>query len=436
MGILRKRIEREVAPNMLQLHRRSGFAVARRLSFGLTRELWLVQLGIFLNMFGYGAVLPFEVIYLHNGRGFSLNIAGLVVGAITGVAVVTVPLAGPLIDCFGARAVIVAAGIALAAGYAGLAFAQSPTPAFAAAAFAGIGNGLMNPSQSTLLTALASSEVRHRATAVSRIAGNAGIGLGGTLGGLVAVYGLNGFIALFLVNAVTYVVYVVVLVAVVRESAQPEPIQGGYRVVLADRAFVHLALTNIALIAVGWGVFTWLVPPYAKNQLGIGAEPIGLLLLANAVAVVVAQAPIARYTEGRRRAVMMALAAWIFAGACLLVVVAGFSRSTAYVALIVAVIAVGVGECFHTTVLTPLTADLAPVSLRGRYMATMGFSWWIGLTLAPTVGAQLLSLAPTVAFLVSAAVAGAAAISAFALERRLPESARLTPTPQRATQAS
>jgi hypothetical protein len=28
--------------------------VARRLGFGLSRELWLVEAGIFLNMLGYG----------------------------------------------------------------------------------------------------------------------------------------------------------------------------------------------------------------------------------------------------------------------------------------------------------------------------------------------------------------------------------------------
>src|SRR5215470_16995049 len=72
-----------------------------RLGLGLPRQLWLVEIGIFLNMVGYGAVLPFEIIYLHDGRGFSLSVAGLVVGAITGVAVVTAPLTGPLIDRYG-----------------------------------------------------------------------------------------------------------------------------------------------------------------------------------------------------------------------------------------------------------------------------------------------------------------------------------------------
>jgi len=403
--------------------------MGRRLGFGLSRELWLVQVGIFLNSFGYGAVLPFEVIYLHDGRGFSLGAAGLVVGLITGVAVVTAPLAGRLIDRFGARATATGGGIALAAGYAGLAFAYAPAFAFAAAALAGAGNGALNPSQSTLLAALAPSQMRHRATAVSRVAANAGMGLGAGLGGIVAAYGLTGFVALFLANALTYLIYVAVLAAVVREGVRAEPITGGYRLVLRDRAFIHLALTNVAMIAVGWGVFTWVMPPYARNQIGINPGLIGLLLLANAATVVVAQVPIAKLAEGRRRVVMIAVAATIFVVACFLAIAAGLISSTAYAALIAASILVALGECFHTSALMPLVADLAPASLRGRYMASMGLSWWIGLALAPTLGLPLLSVSPMATFLVAAGVAAAAGVSALALERRLPVASRLTPRP-------
>jgi MFS family permease len=402
---------------------------AHRLGFGLSRELWLVEVGIFLNMFGYGAVLPFEVIYLHDARGFSLNVAGLVVGMITGVAVVTAPIAGPLIDRFGARATATAGGVSLAAGYAGLAFAHSPAIAIAAAVFAGAGNGALNPSQSTLLAVLAPRTLRHRATAVSRVAGNAGIGIGGALGGLVAAYGLSGFVALFLTNALTYLIYVAVLIAIVRESPRPEPITGGYRLVFRDRAFIQLALTNVAMIAVGWGVFTWVVPPFAKNEIGISVRLIGLLLLANAATVVIAQVPIARLAEGRRRVVMIALAAAIFFTACLLVVSAELVKSTAYAALVAAAIAVGVGECFHTSALMPLVADLAPPSLRGRYMASIGLSWSVGLALGATIGIQLLSVSPIATFLAAAALAMAAGASALALDRTLPEASRLTPRP-------
>ena len=105
-----------------------------RLSYGLSCQLWLVVFGIFLNYLGYGAILPFEVIYLHSGRGFRLNVAGLVVGLIIGMAILASPMAGRWIDRFGARVTATAAGLALAAGYAGLAFAHTPAQAFAAAA--------------------------------------------------------------------------------------------------------------------------------------------------------------------------------------------------------------------------------------------------------------------------------------------------------------
>src|SRR5215475_8465647 len=203
---------------------------ADRMSFGLSRTLWLVQAGIFLNMLGYGAVLPFEIIYLHDGRGFSVGTAGLAVGLITGMAVVAAPLAGPLIDRYGARAIAVGAGVALAGGYAGLAVARTPAQAFAAAALAGAGNGALNPSQSTLLATLAPADLRHRATAVSRVATNAGFGVGGALGGLVAAYGLNGFVCLFLLNAGTYLAYVIVLRLVVGADPRPERLEGGYGV--------------------------------------------------------------------------------------------------------------------------------------------------------------------------------------------------------------
>jgi MFS family permease len=388
-----------------------------------------VQAGIFLNMLGYGAVLPFEIIYLHNGRGFSVGVAGLVLGAITGVAVAAAPVAGRLIDHHGARLVTVGGGLALAAGYAGLAFARTPAEAFAAAALAGTGNGVLNPSQSALLATLSPADRRHRATAVSRVAANAGIGIGGALGGLVAATGLTGFIILFVANAATYVIYVCILVAVVRDAPRPEPVAGGYRLLLRDPAFIHLTITNIAMIAVGWGVFTWLLPPYAENVIGVSSPLVGMLLLANAATVVVAQLPIARLAEGRRRATIMALAAAIFAGACLLVIAAS-STDAPYPGLLLASMAVGVGECCHTTALMPLVADLAPPGLRGRYMASIALSWWAGLAIAPTLGAQLLGHSPGATFVVAAVVAGAAAVSVLMLGQRLPVSVARTPRPR------
>lgn len=324
--------------------------------------------------------------------------------------------------------------VALGGGFAGLAFAHTPLQALVAVAAVGIGNGGLQPSQSALLAALAQSDVRHRASAVSRVASNLGIGLGGALGGLVAAHGLNGLVALFLANAVTYWLYAAILAVGVREDARPAPIAGGYRVVLRDRPFMRLALTNVAVIAVGWGVFSWIVPAYARGDIGVSTRVVGLLAFANAVTVVLVQIPVARLAEGRRRAATMAGGALMLAAACLLVVGAGYLElRVAAAAMLAAAVVVGVGECLHTTVLMPLVADLAPSALRGRYMAVTGLSWWLGLALAPTLAAQVLSVSPAAAMLASAAVARAAAVSALALEPTIPPAIRLRPRPATAT---
>ena len=397
---------------------------------GLPRQLWIVQAGIFLNALGWGAVLPFEVIYLHSGRGFSLGVAGSVIGVVTGLAVVTSPAAGPMIDRAGARATAVGGGVALAAGYAGLAAAQRPWQAFAAAALAGVGNGALQPSQSTLLAALALPEIRHRVVATSRVATNVGFGLGGGLGGLVAAHGLGGLVALFLANAATYLLYVVVLAAAVAKEPRAEPMPGGYRRVLRDGRFVWLAAINVAIITVGWGYFSWVVPQYAHADLDVSPASIGLLLLANAFTVAIAQIPVSRALEGRRRTTAIAVGGAIFTGSFLLIAAAGLTRGgPSYAALLIAAVAIGIGECFHTTALMPLVADMAPAALRGRYMATMSLSWWIGLALAPTVGTRLLAASPAAALLPAAGLALSASVAALALNRRLPAAISRTPRP-------
>ena len=390
------------------------------MSLGLSRQLWVVEAGIFLSMLGYGAVFPYEVIYLHEARGLGLGLAGFVVGLLSGVAVVVAPVAGTVIDRIGARATAVGAGAALAGGYGLLAFATTPAVAVAAAGLAGIGNGAVQPSQSALMAALAPRELLQRAGGVSRVAVNCGLGLGAAIGGVVA--GLGGFVVLFLANAVTYLVYLAILVAAVSDEVRPEREAGGYRQVIRDRALRRFALINVALIAVGWGVLAWIVPSYAR-EIGIAPSLIGVLILANAATVVLAQLPIVRAAEGRSRVGALSLAAATFALACLLALQGGLGF------LLAAAVAFAIGECLHATAFMPLIADLAPPGLRGRYMATAGLSWWLGLAVAPTFGGQLLAVSPVLPLLGGAAVAASAIVLLRASEPALPVTVRAIPRP-------
>jgi hypothetical protein len=87
---------------------------------------------------------------------------------------------------------------------------------------------------------------------------------------------------------------------------------------------------------------------------------------------------------------------------------------------------------FHTAVLMPLVADLAPPSLRGRYMATMGCRGGQGWRSGPILGSELLKVSTTLIFgaCAAAAAAAASAASMLALGTRLPEPSRLTLVPE------
>src|SRR5438445_13773110 len=65
---------------------------------GLPRPVLILQAGNALNYFGYGLILPFEIIYLHQIRGFSTSIAGLVLAATQGTAAIAAPPTGALLD--------------------------------------------------------------------------------------------------------------------------------------------------------------------------------------------------------------------------------------------------------------------------------------------------------------------------------------------------
>src|SRR5438477_8012677 len=104
---------------------------------GLARPVLILQSGNALNYFGYGLILPFEIIYLHQVRGFSTATAGLVLGATLGSGTIVTLPSGVLLDRFRAKPILIAAVLASAVGYAGLAFVTLPWQAFAWAVVGG-----------------------------------------------------------------------------------------------------------------------------------------------------------------------------------------------------------------------------------------------------------------------------------------------------------
>lgn len=404
----------------------------RSLDPRLPRDVWVMEAGGLVNAIGNGITFPFLVIYLHNVRGFSLATAGLVLAAGNAIGLVAGPVAGPIVDRVGGRVTLAVALVLMAVGYGSYPLVREPWHAFAAALVAGVGNGFFWPSQSTLLAGLAPQARRHAAFAVQRITRNLGIGLGGVAGGLIATTSdPTSFTVLFVVDAVTFFGFVAAL-AFVREPAREfraeAPGPDGYLAVLRHRVFVGFVALNVLFVASGYAVFE-LLPVFAKNEAGVSERAIGVIFLVNTLVIVVAQLPVSKLLEGRRRMAALAVMNALWALAWLLVLASGAYLEALAAASVFAVAGAvfALGECLQGPTQGALVADLSPDRLRGRYMAVSTTSWQLGFVIGPAVGGVVLAAEPLALWPLAAAVCLGAALGAVALERAIPRELRLTP---------
>jgi predicted MFS family arabinose efflux permease len=391
-----------------------------------------MEAGGLVNAFGNGITYPFVVIYLHNVRGFSLGMAGLVLAANGAVSLLASPLAGWLSDRIGGRLTLAGALVFMAAGIASFPLVREPWHAFLAMAVVGAGNGSFWPSQSTLLAGLAPVARRHAAYALQRVSRNLGIGLGGLTGGLIATTSdPTSFTILFLIDAATFLGFIAVLPFVpdpelppVEEGARP----GRYRDVLRDRLLLGIVAVNVVFVSAGYAQIE-LLPVFAKNEAHVSERGIGVIFLVNTLVIVFAQLPIARALEGRRRMPALALMTVLWATAWMIVLVGGATLEAIAAASVFALagLVFGLGECFHGPTQGALVADLAPPRLRGHYMALSTISWEICFVIGPAIGGFVLDREPLALWPLAAAVCLLAGVGALALERGIPPGLRLTP---------
>ena len=402
----------------------------------LSRPVWLLQAGNVVNTFGLGMVLPFEIIYLHDVRGFATQTAGLVLSTVMGTAAVTAPPTGTIVDRVGARPVLVAGSLLSAAGYGAMAFVHHPAQAFACSVVSGLGTGASMTAGPTLMAALAEGPARASAFSLGRVAVNLGIALGSVTGGFIARTSDPGsFRVLYLVDAATFVGYLLVVVLLIPAVRAPGrkagSAGGGFGTVVRDRPFVALMGANVVFLVVGFTLFANIMPAYAKGQTPVDERGIGFVFLVNTVFITVVALPIGHAVVRRRRAASLAVTGGIWAVATLMMIPAAHLSSALLATWVLALAGVvqGVGECIHAAVIGPTVADLAPPGLDGRYMSALGLTTSVGFAVGPAVGSALLAASPTGLWLAAAAAVALTGVLVLRLESVLPQHASAPAAP-------
>jgi MFS family permease len=377
------------------------FAVWRT---GLPKPVLVLQGGNALNYFGTGLILPFEIIYLHTVRGFSPATAGLVLATVMATAAVVTLPSGGLLDRFSAKSILITGNLVNALGYGGLAFVHHPWQGFFCSAVGGAGFGFVGTAGQVLTLTLVPAEQRAASTALRRVSGNFGLGLGATVAGFIvaaAHHHLHAFQALYLFDTVTFAVFaLVVLVGIpnprLANAVSTSESGQGFRAVVRDRLLLALIAGNLVLVMIGGAYFSNILPPYAVAHTPVGAGEIGVVVFINTFFIVVAQVPATRVVARMRRTHALAATSAIFAIGLLAVLLATLPRSPLAATAVLAGVAIviAIAECGQFIVLGPLVAELAPPHLLGRYMSLYQLSFMAGVALGPAVGGALLTTSP------------------------------------------
>jgi len=349
-----------------------------------------------VSSFGTGLTIPFTLILLSEVRDIPLRSTGLLLAVPGVVGLAVVPLSGALIDRIGPRVVLRTSLLLQAAGNALLAVATTPLQALGALVLLGAGLGPSFPALSALLSGLVPDPGRQqRAFAVQFTVLNACIGLGGlTAATLVDVERPATFVALYLANAVTFLVYAL---AVPRPPGGRLPDRGAgpppaYREVLADRTFLRVCLTSLLFAFTGYAALDAGLPAFARVVGGVSPSVIALVFVVNTALIVLGQLLVVRLLAGHRRSTALAASALAWAlswGVLALVPVLPPAGRVAVVLLFGALF--GLGEILLAPTFSPLVNALASDRLRGRYNALSSACYSIAFVVSPAVSALLIS---------------------------------------------
>jgi MFS family permease len=344
----------------------------------LPREGRLLLSVVAFEFVGTGLVLPFWVVYLHEIRGFSLDVTGLLIAGMSAAGVLTSIPGGTLIDRMGPRRAMLGVLVSEIIGQTVMAFASNLPVTILGVAIVGGGFGMGWPASQALISSVVPSEIRARYFGMNFSLLNLGIGIGGVLGGLVVdVDKTFTFQAMYLGNALSYFPALFLLLVPLRHIGKPAQVGHdhaddpavSYLSVLRAPAMTTLCSLMFVSAFVGYAQLNSGMPAYARAIGEVSTRGLGLAFAANTLVIVLLQLVVLQRIEGRRRTRVIVVMSAVWAASWALLGASGLWPGTVGATLFVAACAsvFALGETLLQPTMPAIVNDLAPDHLRGRY---------------------------------------------------------------------
>ncbi|MFL6060395.1 MAG: MFS transporter [Marmoricola sp.] len=367
----------------------------------LPREGKLLLSVVAFEFVGSGLVLPFWTVYLHDLRGYSYSVVGVLLAVMSAAGVAAAWPGGKLIDRIGARRTMLLILLAASTGQALVAFADNAVLTVIAISIIGAGFGMGWPASQSLIATVVPSPIRARYFGINFSLLNLGIGIGGIIGGLVTdVHHLATFQAMYLGDAVSYLPSLFLLLVPLRHIGKPVAQPGGedgggdisYAEVLRAPAMRTVTALFFVSAFVGYAQLNAGMPAYAHDIGEVSTRGLGFAFAANTVVIVLLQLVVLQRIEGRRRTRVIVVMSVIWATSWGLLAASGIAPGTASATLAVAACAsvFALGETLLQPTMPAIVNDLAPDHLRGRYNALTTISFQSASILGPIIAGLMI----------------------------------------------
>ena len=356
----------------------------------MPKKVWLLVIGMFINVMGNSFLWPLNTIYMHDYLGKSLSVAGLVLMANAGAGVVGNLLGGYLFDRFGGYRSIIGGILISIIALVGLVFRHDWYPYVTFLTLLGFSGGIVFPSMYAMVGTIWPEGGRKAFNSIY-LAQNVGVAIGPALAGFVAVASID---YIFSANLFFYVLFFfIAFLGYKKLEIAPDR---HTNVIREKKKIKHKAPFYALLIVTSGYLLTWLIYSQWSTTISTHALSLGVTLpeysflwTLNGLLIVFGQPlinPIIKRLEHKLKEQII-IGIVIFLISFIVVSYAGSFKM-----FVVSMIIVTFGEMFAWPAIPTLASKLAPKGRDGFYQGIVNSAATIGRMIGPFAGGVLVDL--------------------------------------------
>jgi MFS family permease len=355
----------------------------------MPRALWLLIIGMAVNVTGNSFLWPLNAIYIHDHLGKSLTVAGFVLMLNSGASVIGNLFGGSLFDKIGGYRSILLGIVITLLSLVGLTIWHGWPQYVIFLTISGFGSGIVFPSMYALAGSVWKEGGRKAFNAIY-VAQNAGVAAGAALGGYVASY---SFELIFLGNTLLYLVFFLIalfgykgITPIIRKNTSV--IKGAQSAKNQSRLIALLILcVGYLLCWVAYVQWQTTIAAYTQ-EINISIEQYSILWTINGAIIVLGQPIMNQLIKG-----VKSIKTQIIIGTIIFILSFAVAASAEkFMWFIASMTILTIGEMLIWPAVPTIADQLAPPGREGFYQGIVNSTATGGRMIGPVLGGLLVDI--------------------------------------------